>query len=192
MSRGAWLLMRGSPRSGARPADLGAQSSFGQRVVSSSRRGAVFEVRECPFECFTLGPSGTSLQTELRREGKRDERQRRDRDPCGRLLLARTGIAAPPRRSHLHPGRIHPWGERHPDRRKPSGSRRGGRDRLRPRISYRNVLEFFFQIHRPDLGERLVGSSYRSEIFYTTDEQRQVAEDPIADLAPQVSFPARS
>ena len=33
------------------------------------------------------------------------------------------------------------------------------------RISYRDLLEFFFQIHRADLGEGLVGSSYRSEIF---------------------------
>jgi peptide-methionine (S)-S-oxide reductase len=47
-------------------------------------------------------------------------------------------------------------------------------------ISYRDILEFFFQIHRPDLGEGLVGSDYRSEIFYTSDEQRQVAEDTIA------------
>ena len=47
--------------------------------------------------------------------------------------------------------------------------------------AYRNILEFFFQIHRPDLGEGLVGSDYRSEIFYTSDEQRQVAEDTIAD-----------
>ena len=46
--------------------------------------------------------------------------------------------------------------------------------------SYRNILEFFFQIHRPDLGEEVVGSDYRSEIFYTSDEQRQVAEDTIA------------
>ena len=50
------------------------------------------------------------------------------------------------------------------------------------RISYRELLEFFVQIHRADLGPHLVGSSYRSEIFYTTDEQRQVAEDTIADL----------
>ena len=49
------------------------------------------------------------------------------------------------------------------------------------RTSYRAILEFFFQIHRPDLGEELVGSDYRSEIFYTSDEQRQVAEDTIAD-----------
>jgi peptide-methionine (S)-S-oxide reductase len=48
------------------------------------------------------------------------------------------------------------------------------------RTSYRDILEFFFQIHRPDLGERLVGSGYRSEIFCTSDEQRQVAEDTIA------------
>ena len=43
------------------------------------------------------------------------------------------------------------------------------------RTSYRAILEFFLQIHRPDLGEELVGSDYRSEIFYTSDEQRQVA-----------------
>jgi peptide-methionine (S)-S-oxide reductase len=49
------------------------------------------------------------------------------------------------------------------------------------RTSYRDILEFFFQIHRPDLAEELVGSDYRSEIFYTSDEQRQVAEDTIAD-----------
>ena len=35
--------------------------------------------------------------------------------------------------SHLHQGRIHRWGERQPDLPQPSGSRRGGRDRLRPR-----------------------------------------------------------
>jgi peptide-methionine (S)-S-oxide reductase len=49
------------------------------------------------------------------------------------------------------------------------------------RTSYRDILEFFFQIHRPDLDEQLVGSDYRSEIFYTGDEQRQVVEDTIAD-----------
>ena len=49
------------------------------------------------------------------------------------------------------------------------------------RTTYRDILEFFFQMHRPDLGEGLVGSGYRSEIFYTSDEQRQVAEATIAD-----------
>jgi peptide-methionine (S)-S-oxide reductase len=46
--------------------------------------------------------------------------------------------------------------------------------------SYRDILEFFLQIHRPDLGPELVGSDYRSEIFYTSDEQRRIAEDTVA------------
>ena len=50
------------------------------------------------------------------------------------------------------------------------------------RVSYRDVLELFFQIHRPDLDESILGSIYRSEIFYRTDEQRQVAEDMIAHV----------
>ena len=37
------------------------------------------------------------------------------------------------------------------------------------RISYRGLLEFFFQAHRADLDEHLVGAQYRSEIFYTSD-----------------------
>ena len=49
------------------------------------------------------------------------------------------------------------------------------------RLSYRDLLEYFFLVHRADLDERVVGSGYRSEIFYTSDEQRQVAEDTIAD-----------
>jgi peptide-methionine (S)-S-oxide reductase len=51
------------------------------------------------------------------------------------------------------------------------------------RTTYRNILEFFFQIHRPDLGEEVVGSSYRSEIFYTSDEQRRIAEETISDAS---------
>ena len=50
------------------------------------------------------------------------------------------------------------------------------------RTSYREILEFFFQIHRADLGEDHVGSDYRSEIFYATDEQRRTAEETIADV----------
>jgi methionine-S-sulfoxide reductase len=59
------------------------------------------------------------------------------------------------------------------------------------RTSYRNILEFFFQIHRPDLGEGLVGSDYRSEIFYTSGEQRQVAEDTIADADASGLWPGK-
>jgi peptide-methionine (S)-S-oxide reductase len=51
------------------------------------------------------------------------------------------------------------------------------------RTSYRNILECFFQVHRPDLGEEVVGNDYRSEIFYTSAEQRQVAGETIADAS---------
>ena len=51
--------------------------------------------------------------------------------------------------------------------------------------SFRDLLEFFFQVHDPTTVNRQgwdIGSSYRSAIFYTSDEQRQVAEDTIADV----------
>ncbi len=50
------------------------------------------------------------------------------------------------------------------------------------RISYRDLLEFFIQIHRADLGEDVVGTGYRSEIFYTSEAQRRVAEETIRDV----------
>src|SRR5450631_4008445 len=52
------------------------------------------------------------------------------------------------------------------------------------KTSYRELLEFFFQIHDPTTMNRQGndrGTSYRSAIFYTTDEQRLTAEDTIAD-----------
>jgi peptide-methionine (S)-S-oxide reductase len=51
--------------------------------------------------------------------------------------------------------------------------------------SYREILEFFFQIHDPTTKDRQGndrGASYRSAIFYLDDEQRRVAEDTIADV----------
>ena len=42
-------------------------------------------------------------------------------------------------------------------------------------ISYRKLLEFFFQIHDPTTRNRQgndLGMSYRSAIFYTTEEQK--------------------
>jgi peptide-methionine (S)-S-oxide reductase len=53
------------------------------------------------------------------------------------------------------------------------------------RISYRELLEFFFQIHDPTTRNRQgndVGTSYRSAIFYLDEEQRKVAEQTIADV----------
>ena len=52
-------------------------------------------------------------------------------------------------------------------------------------VSYRDLLEFFFQIHDPSTRDRQgndVGTSYRSAIFYIGDEQRRVAEDTIKDV----------
>ena len=50
------------------------------------------------------------------------------------------------------------------------------------RLSYRGLLEVFFQVHRPDLDASIVGSLYRSEIFYTSPDQRRVAEEMIHDV----------
>jgi peptide-methionine (S)-S-oxide reductase len=59
------------------------------------------------------------------------------------------------------------------------------------RISYRDLLEWFFSVHRADLGGDLVGSSYRSEIFYTTDQQRAVAEQTLRDVDASGHWPSR-
>jgi peptide-methionine (S)-S-oxide reductase len=53
------------------------------------------------------------------------------------------------------------------------------------RLSYRKLLEYFFQIHDPTTLNRQgndIGTSYRSAIFYTSDEQKWVAENTIADV----------
>jgi peptide-methionine (S)-S-oxide reductase len=60
------------------------------------------------------------------------------------------------------------------------------------RISYRVLLEYFFQVHRPDLDERLVGSIYRSEIFFSGEEQRKVAEETIRDVDASGHWPGRT
>src|SRR3954471_10299768 len=62
------------------------------------------------------------------------------------------------------------------------------------RISYPDILAFFFQIHDPTTKDRQgndVGSSYRSEIFYLSDEQRQVAQDTIADVEASGLWPGK-
>ena len=53
------------------------------------------------------------------------------------------------------------------------------------RTSFRNLLEFFFQIHDPSTKNRQGndrGASYRSAIYYTDDAQKRVAQDTIADV----------
>ena len=52
-------------------------------------------------------------------------------------------------------------------------------------ISYRKLLEIFFQLHDPSTPNRQGndrGTSYRSGIYYTTDEQKRIAGDTIADV----------
>ncbi|MBK8544818.1 MAG: peptide-methionine (S)-S-oxide reductase MsrA [Caulobacteraceae bacterium] len=62
------------------------------------------------------------------------------------------------------------------------------------KISYRDLLEFFFQIHDPSTRNRQgndMGASYRSAIYYTNDEQRRVAEDTIADVDASGLWPGK-
>ncbi|RAI01733.1 peptide-methionine (S)-S-oxide reductase [Acuticoccus sediminis] len=62
------------------------------------------------------------------------------------------------------------------------------------RITFRRLLEFFFQIHDPTTLNRQgndVGLSYRSAIYYTSAEQKQVAEDTIADVEASGLWPGK-
>jgi peptide-methionine (S)-S-oxide reductase len=61
-------------------------------------------------------------------------------------------------------------------------------------ISYRAILEFFFQIHDPTTPNRQGndrGPSYRSAIYYENDTQKAVAEDTIADVDASGLWPGR-
>jgi peptide-methionine (S)-S-oxide reductase len=63
------------------------------------------------------------------------------------------------------------------------------------KISYRDLLEFFFQIHDPSTKNRQgndVGLSYRSAIYYTTEEQKRVAEDTIKDVDASGLWPGKA
>ncbi|SOC06865.1 peptide-methionine (S)-S-oxide reductase MsrA [Rhodobacter maris] len=61
-------------------------------------------------------------------------------------------------------------------------------------ISYRRLLEFFFQIHDPTTPNRQGndrGPSYRSAIFYLDAAQRHCAEDTIADVDASGLWPGK-
>ena len=60
------------------------------------------------------------------------------------------------------------------------------------RLSFRGLLDVFFQVHRADLDETLVGSLYRSEIFCTSPDQRRVAEEMIRDVDASGHWPGRT
>jgi len=61
-------------------------------------------------------------------------------------------------------------------------------------ISFRQLLEFFFQIHDPTTLNRQGndrGASYRSAIFYTSPAQEEIAEDTIADVEASGLWPGK-
>ncbi|HEX2543618.1 MAG TPA: peptide-methionine (S)-S-oxide reductase MsrA [Ramlibacter sp.] len=62
------------------------------------------------------------------------------------------------------------------------------------RVTFRRILEFFFQIHDPTTRNRQeedVGTSYRSAIFYTSTEQQRIAVETIADVEASGLWPGR-
>ncbi|GAA1240766.1 peptide-methionine (S)-S-oxide reductase MsrA [Kitasatospora nipponensis] len=62
------------------------------------------------------------------------------------------------------------------------------------RTDFRALLEFFFQVHDPSTKDSQgndIGTSYRSGIFYLTDDQKRVAEDTIADVDASGLWPGK-
>jgi peptide-methionine (S)-S-oxide reductase len=62
------------------------------------------------------------------------------------------------------------------------------------KIAYRDLLEFFFQIHDPSTVNRQgndLGPSYRSAIFYTSEDQKRLAKDTIADVDASGLWPGK-
>lgn len=62
------------------------------------------------------------------------------------------------------------------------------------KLSYRELLEFFFQIHDPSTPNRQGndrGTSYRSGIYYTSDEQLRIARDTVADVDASGLWPGK-
>lgn len=61
-------------------------------------------------------------------------------------------------------------------------------------LPYRQLLEFFFQIHNPTTKNRQgndIGASYRSAIFYANDEQKKTAEDVIREVDASGKWPGK-
>jgi peptide-methionine (S)-S-oxide reductase len=61
-------------------------------------------------------------------------------------------------------------------------------------LSYRKLLEYFFQIHDPTTRNRQgndIGTSYRSAIFYSNDQQRDTALELIAEMDASGKWPGK-
>jgi peptide-methionine (S)-S-oxide reductase len=62
------------------------------------------------------------------------------------------------------------------------------------KVSYRQILEFFFQIHDPSTRDRQgndKGKSYRSAIFYADEQQKRIAEETIAAVDASGLWPGK-
>jgi peptide-methionine (S)-S-oxide reductase len=62
------------------------------------------------------------------------------------------------------------------------------------KTTFRDLLEFFFQVHDPTTKNRQgndIGLSYRSAIYFENDEQKRVAEDTIADVEASGLWPGK-
>ena len=62
------------------------------------------------------------------------------------------------------------------------------------KLSFRQLLEFFFQIHDPTTRNRQgndIGTSYRSAIYYTSDTQKRIAEETIAEVNASGQWPGK-
>ncbi|GAB3149630.1 peptide-methionine (S)-S-oxide reductase MsrA [Amycolatopsis sp. NPDC004378] len=62
------------------------------------------------------------------------------------------------------------------------------------KTTFRDLLEFFFQVHDPTTKNRQgndIGMSYRSAIFFENDDQKKVAEDTIADVDASGLWPGK-
>jgi peptide-methionine (S)-S-oxide reductase len=62
------------------------------------------------------------------------------------------------------------------------------------KTSFREMLEFFFQIHDPSTPNRQgndAGASYRSAIYYTSEAQKKIAEDTIKDVDASGLWPGK-
>ena len=60
------------------------------------------------------------------------------------------------------------------------------------KLSYRSLLEYFFQVHDPTTRNRQgndIGTSYRSAIFYLSDAQKKTAQELIKEIDASKKWP---
>jgi peptide-methionine (S)-S-oxide reductase len=109
------------------------------------------------------------------------------------MRLDHATTPAPSGRCHHHPGRFHGRHKRNPTEEDNAGHAEVVEVVFDPtRLSYRGLLEVFFMAHRADLDESLVGSAYRSAVFWTTTEQRRAAEEMIRDVDAAGHWPGKT